>query len=129
MVLDASVLVGFLLDRPGAARVADVLANDDVAAPHLVDAEVAQVIRRYTARGDVTDGDGAAMLDDFLDLSLVRYSHAPLLRRAYELRHNATIYDALYLALAEGLGCPLLTADQSLAALPGCHAAVEVLIG
>jgi len=129
IVLDASALLAVLLDRPAGARVAAVFSSREreVAAPHLVDAEVAQVVRRYAARGELSEHVAVALVDDFLELPIVRYAHGPLLRRAFELRHNATIYDALYLALAEGLDCPLLTADRALASVPECRAAVEVI--
>ena len=66
-------------------------------------------------------------LQDFLALGLTRYPHVPLLARAFELRDNATVYDALYLALAEALGATLLTRDAALGVVPGHRARVEVL--
>lgn len=130
-VLDASALLELLLGRPAGEPVAALLSRRDpeLAAPHLLDAEVAQVVRRYAARGDLSATVAVALVDDLLELPIVRYPHAPLLRRAFELRENATVYDALYLALAEGLDCPLLTADGALATVPACRAVVQVLVG
>jgi predicted nucleic acid-binding protein len=60
-------------------------------------------------------------------LSIARYEHPRLLERAFELRHNVTVYDGLYLALAEALGIPLLTKDAALQAVPGCGANVVLV--
>lgn len=64
------------------------------------------------------------------DLSMIRIErspHLPLLARCWELRHNLTVYDASYVALAELLGAPLLTGDARLAAAPGIRCDVELL--
>jgi predicted nucleic acid-binding protein len=47
-----------------------------------------------------------------------------LLPRVWQLRGNLTAYDASYIALAEALDCPLLTADRRLAGAPGVRATV-----
>ena len=60
-------------------------------------------------------------------MPIERHSHLPLVQRAFELRDNATIYDALYLVLAEVLEVKLLTRDRALARVPGVSAAVEVI--
>ena len=60
-------------------------------------------------------------------MPLRRYAHTPLLERIFELRDNATAYDAAYLALAEELDAPLLTRDDALRAVPDCSADVEVV--
>lgn len=66
-------------------------------------------------------------LDDLARLELTRHPHMALLPRAFKLRDNATMYDALYLALAEFLGATLVTRDQSLAQIPGLKAEVQVI--
>lgn len=130
IVVDASVVVDLLL---GAASPAgDALADEFhrrnvVCAPHLVDAEVGQVLRRYAAAGAVSGRSAAAMVDDLAGLPIRRYPHTAILSRAFELRQNVTVYDALYLALAEGLGSRFLTGDAALAVVPGCRAAVDVV--
>jgi len=96
-------------------------------APHLIDVEAAQVIRRFAANGDVDAERGRAALADLVDFPLRRYPHDFLLPRIWELRHNLTAYDAAYVALAETLDAPLLTRDHRLAAAPGHRAAVEVV--
>jgi predicted nucleic acid-binding protein len=130
IVLDASVVVDLLLDLPPhAGRIIRRIQQEAPAlvAPHLLDAEVAQVLRRYVLRGEVPVADAAAALEDLAGLPIIRYPHTPLLARAFALRANATIYDALYLVLAEALAVPLLTRDTALAAIPGHGAQVEVV--
>jgi len=95
-------------------------------APHLLDVEVAQVIRRYAAHGDIDDARGRLALTDLADLTLRRYPHDFLLPRMWDLRHNLTAYDAAYVALAEALDAPLLTRDRRLAAAAGHHARIEL---
>ena len=129
LVVDASVIVDLVLDMPPhAARIGERLRAESVlAAPHLLDAEVANVLRNRVLRGKMPSAGAFSALDAFRALSIDRYAHTPLVARAFELRDNATIYDALYLALAEALGAPFLTRDQALARVPGVAAQVEVI--
>ncbi len=130
IVLDASVVVDLLLGIQPHARAITARVRDeapDLAAPHLMDAEVGQVLRRFVLAGRVDGTRAELALEDLAALPLVRYPHARLLPRALELRDNATVYDALYLALAEGLGAPLLTRDAALGEVPGVRARVEVI--
>jgi predicted nucleic acid-binding protein len=140
IVLDASVAIDTLLQvEPVASLVrrwwidADPVGEGSLptplAAPHLLDAEVGHVLRRHARRGDIEASAARQLLDDLIDLPLVRFDHAPLLERAWELRGNVTFYDALYLALAEALDAPLWTRDAALAGVPGCAAEVVVLPG
>ncbi|MBI3201936.1 MAG: type II toxin-antitoxin system VapC family toxin [Myxococcales bacterium] len=129
-VVDASIVVDFLLGippyfEPIAARLESRARS--LAAPHLLDAEVAQVLRRHVRSGQLTAGRAAAAFDDLSALPITRYAHSPLLKRAFDFRDNATVYDGLYLALAEALRAPFLTRDEALSAIPGCRAEVEVL--
>ena len=118
IVLDASAALELLLragDHPG--LVDRVLRSaESIAAPHLLDLEVAQVLRRFVLNGDLSEA-----------LGIVRYPHDALLPRVWQLRANCTAYDAVYLALAEALESPLVTFDSRIAAVPGHAAAVEVL--
>lgn len=130
IVLDASAALDFLLWVPphGETVAARIRASGPaLAAPHLLDAEVAQVLRRFVRREEIPVEVARAALEDLDALPIVRYPHGPLLHRAFDLRNNATIYDALYLVLAEALDAPLLTRDASLAAIPGHLARVEVV--
>lgn len=129
IVVDASAVLEGLL-RPAAARVIlDRLLDprETLHAPHLIDLEVAQVIRRYCAGGDLDGEAGGRALERFSALRIRLYPHGPLLRRVWALRHNLTAYDAAYVALAERLDAPLVTRDRRLAAASGHRARVEVV--
>ncbi len=129
IVVDASVLANALADDEsdgGVAR-ARLTAGGDLVAPDLVDVETVAVLRKRWLAGDLSKNRFSAAIDDLEDLGLVRYPALPLLRRAFALRDNVTAYDAVYVALAERLDCPLVTADQRLAAAPGITCSVEVL--
>ena len=128
IVLDASAVLEWLLQtRVGARIEARVFAEAaTLHAPHLVDIEVAQVLRRYVKKGLITGSRGDQALEDLVDLSLTRYPHDMLLSRIWALRDNLTAYDAAYVALAEALDAPLVTCDTKIAAAPGHRARVEV---
>jgi len=102
-------------------------SGETLHAPHLLDAEVAQVLRRYVATGILVARRAEEALQDLLDLRIRRYGHTPLLRRVWELRDNLTAYDALYVSLAEALGATLLTRDARLASAPGHRARIQVI--
>ena len=131
IVLDASAAIELLLSTDAGEAVARRISDPDeiLHAPHLLAAEVAQVLRRYEAAGTITAEDGAAALDDLVALDIERHDHDSLLGRVWELRPNLTAYDALYVALAEVLDAPLLTQDRKLAAAPGHNAAIELVPG
>ena len=125
IILDASAVLELLLATDKGDRVAP--PEETLHAPHLIDLEVAQVLRRWVARGQLDEGRAVQALDDLRDLDLNRYPHDVLLGRIWELRHNASAYDAAYLALAEALGAPLLTSDARLGEVPDTRARIEVL--
>lgn len=129
IVADASAIIEALLRTPAGTRCADRLFADSqiVCAPHLMDIEVTQVIRRYVLRAEIDEERGRQAIDDLIDLPITRYSHEPFLRRVWELRNNLSAYDAVYLALSEALDAPLLTRDARIAKAHG-HAAVVELI-
>jgi predicted nucleic acid-binding protein len=129
IVVDASAALEVLLRTP-LARIAErrlLDPRETLHAPHLIDLEIAQVLRRYCAAGDLTDRRAREALADFVDLPLTRYPHQPFLDRIWDLRHNLTAYDAAYVALAEVLHAPLVTCDRALASAPGHRAIVEVI--
>ena len=128
IVVDASALLEVLLRTPAAKAVEQRLFDTGrtLHAPHLLDVEIAQVIRRYEASGEIDAERGRIALADLTDLPLRRYPHDFLLPRVWELRNNLTAYDAVYIALAEALDAPLLTRDQRLAGAAGHHAQVEL---
>ena len=129
IVLDASTTIDLLLNLPHANSVAERVARErgSIAAPHLLDAEVGQVLRRFVRAGRIDANRAAQAIEDLEALGIYRYPHPPFLPRAFALRDNATLYDALYLALAEALGASLVTRDAALGRIPGHRASVEVL--
>jgi len=128
IVVDASAMLEVLLGTATGALVEDRLltGGESLHAPHLLDVEVAQVLRRYTAAGELTPERGREALMDLVDFPVHRYPHDLLLPRIWELRHNVTAYDAAYVALAETLAAPLVTCDARLAAAPRHAAKIEV---
>ena len=126
--MDASAILEVLLQTPAARRVSRVLfaASQTLHAPHLIDLEIAQVLRRYVRSAIISADRGTEALSDFLDLPLTRYPHFVLLPRVWQMRHNLTAYDAAYLALAEALDAPLITRDRALART-GSRARVELI--
>jgi predicted nucleic acid-binding protein len=124
IVLDASAAVSALLNA-GPARTS--LADEAVHVPHLIDAEIAHALRRQVLGRSLAAADGWAALDTWRRLGVVRHPIGGLLDRVWELRENVSAYDASYLALAEALGCALLTADGRLGRVPGLRCAVTVV--
>jgi predicted nucleic acid-binding protein len=128
LVVDASVLAAALGDDGADGDTArGRLRGEHLAAPDLIDLEVVSVLRRQLAGRKLDVRRAGLALDDLLDLPIQRVPHRPLLRRVWELRRDVSAYDAAYVALAEGLDAPLLTADARLARAPGIRCAVEVL--
>ncbi|MEO6121962.1 MAG: type II toxin-antitoxin system VapC family toxin [Acidimicrobiales bacterium] len=116
IVVDASAAVLGLLNDGDARR---TLASAAVAVPHLVDSEVANALRSQVLRGGARQRDARAALDSWARLGVRRFAVVSLLARVWELRGNLTAYDASYVALAEAIGCELLTADRRLAGAAG----------
>jgi predicted nucleic acid-binding protein len=128
IVLDASTVLEILLQTESGAPVAERLLTSDASlhAPHLLDVEVAQVLRRFVAQGEVPEARARQALAALADLPLERYSHTILLPRIWALRQNLSAYDAAYVALAEVLGATLLTRDTRISRAPGLAARIEV---
>jgi len=129
IVVDASAILEILLNSPASPRIWDRLfrPRESLHAPHLLDLEVVQVLRRYTLAGEVDPLRASETLQNFLELPITRYPHEPLLPRIWELGHNLTAYDGAYLTLAEILHAPLLTRDAALADAKGHSAVVELI--
>jgi predicted nucleic acid-binding protein len=117
IVVDASAILEVLLRTPSGASMQRLMfaPGQTLHAPHLLDIEIAQVIRRYEAKGAIDDARGREALSNLGDLPIQRYPHDLFLPRVWELRRNLTAYDAVYVALAEGLDAHLLTSDHKLA--------------
>jgi len=129
IVVDASAILELLLNTPAGQVVADRVLDpaESVAAPHLLDVEVLQVLRRYVRAGDLDADRGSQAVGDLTDLPIARYPHDALASRIWALRQNFTAYDASYIALAEALEAPLLTLDRRLGAAHGHRATIELI--
>ena len=129
IVLDASAAIEWLFQSPVGRKIDRRMfgPSESLYAPHLIDVEVAQVLRGYVRDKTITAQRGQEALEDLRDLPLSRYPHDFLIPRIWELRATLTAYDAVYVALAELLGAPLLTCDSKIASAPGHDAKVVVL--
>lgn len=103
-------------------------AEDGSAAPDLLNAEILHVLRRYERRGVIDAQRSRQAIADLSDLPITRYPTMALLERAWTLRQNMTAYDAMYAALAQALGAPLVTTDARLAAAARAHARIAVVL-
>jgi predicted nucleic acid-binding protein len=124
IVLDASAAVLALLSA-GPAR--QIVAAEPLHVPQLIDTEVASALRRRVAARSIGAEDAWSTLDTWRRLGMTRYPVFSLLDRVWELRGNVSAYDGSYVALAETLGCALLTADGRLARAPGVRCPITVV--
>lgn len=120
LVIDASMVVAALADAGSDGRWAEsLLASDALAAPHLMLAEAANILRRAALAGDVSADVASLAHSDLLDLRVELFPYNPCAARVWELRDNVTCYDAWYVTVAELLDAPLATLDGRLANSPG----------
>lgn len=128
IVPDASVVVAALLaEGPDGDDARDVLLGHEAHAPHLLDLEVASVVRRFVLSRRLAPEDAPDVIGALRDLPVVRHGHDLLLDRALQLRDSASVYDASYVALAELLDATLVTGDRRLARAPGLRCDVQVV--
>ena len=129
IVVDASALLEFLLQTSIGVRVEERIFRDadELHAPHVVDVEVVQGLRRLVRMGEVSSGRADEAIVDLADLDLHRHPHVDLLGRAWKLRDNVSAYDAMYVALAEALEATVVTCDRPLAKAPGRGTRIEVI--
>lgn len=129
IVVDASAVLELLLGTERAERVAArLLAPDErLDAPHLLDIEVGQALRRLAQLNAITALRAEEALADFASLVIERHAHRELLPRIWQLRDSLTAYDAAYVVLAEALDAPVLTCDAKLGRAHGHRARIEVV--
>ena len=128
IVLDASAAIDWLLQTAAGQRIERRIYShhESLHAPHLLDLEVGQVLRRLVREGALSAQRAEQAIEDLLDLRIARYPHFLLLPRIWQLRHNLSAYAAAYVALAENLGARLLTRDARLASVSGLTAPIEL---
>ena len=128
LVVDASAVVSAITaGDERSEQIRERLESDDeLAAPHLIDLEVLQALRRLARRGELSPDRAVDGVRDLAELAMTRYPHEPFIDRVWELRGNLSAYDAVYLALAEAIGVPLVTCDAALAAAAGEVVEVEL---
>lgn len=124
IVVDASAAVLGLLNDGDARR---YLADEPFACPHLADSEIVHALRGTVRSGDLAAADAEKALATWARLGMERVPIVGLLERIWELRENLTAYDATYVAVAEALGVPLVTADARLARAPGSTCPITVV--
>jgi len=128
IVLDASAAIDWLIQSPAGRLIEKRIYSRDetLHAPHLLDLEVTQVLRRLARDGVISDQRADIAIQDLINLRIVRYPHFILLPRVWQHRQNLSAYDAAYVALAEKLAAPLVTRDGRLAAASGHAARIEL---
>ena len=127
VVVDASVLVSALVDSADHGAWAEaVIADDSLAGPELALAEASNILRRLERAGVVSRLEAMSAHQDLLQLDVELFPFTPFAERVWALRSNLTSYDAWYVALAEAIGCPLVTLDRKLsrATGPACRIVV-----
>jgi predicted nucleic acid-binding protein len=127
IVIDASAVLELLLQTPKAARLEALALNPDerLHAPHLIDMEVMQALRRLVLAKEMTSRRAEQALDDYSQLVIERHAHGDLIGRVWQLRDALTANEAVYVALAEALDSTLLTCDARLARAHGHGARIE----
>ena len=129
LVLDASVLLEVLLSTALGKRSAERLlqGNEEFHAPHLLDVEFVQVLRKLALKKSISVADARRILQEFQSLPITRHSHLEYQARIWEMRESVSAYDGAYVALAEGLDAPLMTCDAKLSRSHGHRANVVLL--
>ena len=129
IVLDASAALELLLNTPLAEQVATHAFAEGASlhAPHLIDVEIAQVLRRLVRKRQIDSERALEAFKDLRDLGIVRYPHDMFLEDIWSFRDNATAYDAAYVALSLALDATLVTGDAALATVPATELRVHVV--
>ncbi len=128
LVVDASCLYEVVVGAKRSEPLRRLLSGDsDHAAPQIIDVEVLSVIRRDHRLGRLDPTEARQAVEDLHDWPGQRYGHRALLARAWELRETVRAWDAMYVALAEALDAPLVTADARLAGALGPECVITVV--
>ena len=125
-VIDASATVEYLLETNVGLRVAALIAGARLIAPEMLDAEVLSALRRKVQAQEISETTALDALARLEDLPVERVSHRTLTRAAWDLRHNVSAYDALYVVVAQERGATLLTFDGPLTRAPASVLGITV---
>ena len=117
IVLDASAALELLLNTATGRLIAREIINRETAlhAPHLIDLEIVQVLRRYVFAGEIPEDRAITAMNHWRSLDVTRYPHEPFMTSLWQFRNNLTAYDAAYVVLAKVLSATLVTCDTALA--------------
>ena len=129
IVVDASAVLELVLrtERGKKVEARTLVPEESLHAPHLIDVEVTQALRRLVQLKELTAARAKQALDDHAALHIKRADHEDMLARLWELRESVTAYDATYVALAEVVDAPLITCDSKLARSHGHRAVIELI--
>ena len=129
IVLDASAALELLLNTATGQLIAREIISRETSlhAPHLIDLEIVQALRRYVLSGEIEEARALTAINHWLGLDVSRYPHEPFVANIWRYRNNLTAYDAAYVALAKVLNAGLITCDHALAEIAGLDATNEVI--
>ena len=128
IVIDASALIEWLFQTSTGVQIERrAISAGDICAPHLLDLEVLQTLRKLVRSQTISVARAMQALEDFRDMDIARYAHNAFLPRIWSLRDTCTAYDAVYVALAESLSAVLVTHDRKLASAHPHAASIEMI--
>jgi predicted nucleic acid-binding protein len=129
VVVDASAYIYATTSKDPAAKfVRKRLLDSFCHAPHLIDAEVGDVLRKLELRGEITPRVALKSLESLEYLVNERYPAIGALGdAAWQIRGSVTYYDAMYVVLAAAIAAPLVTGHARLSRAPGLICEVEVI--
>jgi predicted nucleic acid-binding protein len=127
LILDASLALEIFVKTPLGMRHTERVLAEELYAPHLIDVEFLQALRRLSHSGRLSNEAAGLALDRLRNWPIERYQHTGFIGRIWELRNSVSAYDAVYVALAEALGVQLATCDAKLSRSHGHRADIVLL--
>ena len=129
IVLDASAALELLLNTATGNQIAREIINQDTTlhAPHLIDLEIVQVLRRYVLMNEIPEERAVTAMNHWLQLDVTRYPHEPFMAAIWQYRNNLTAYDAAYVTLAKALSATLVTCDAALTDISRSDRTIKII--
>lgn len=125
MVIDANVIAELIAGDKGLQNsITEMIQGKHLSSPDFTHAAVLSSLRKSYLKQLLTRHDLWTALIEYLEMPISRHDSSDLLMNAMNYLHNVSAYDALYVALAESLNCPLVTLDHRLARAPGINCEV-----